>query len=145
MPGSTSGQRVEYGVVRSALMLIACIFAVALVLMPVAVRQSGTGNPLGLASAAAICLASGLAAECLGFVLTRTWSPLAGQLSGMSIRMLLPLFACLILALQGFSGRENLAFVCYLLAFYIVTLALETWLAVKRVAGPTETLHRSAS
>ena len=144
MSESTSGQKTDYGVVRSALILIACLFAVALVLMPVAIHQSGTGGPLGLASAAAICLVSGLAAECLAFVLSRNWSALAGQLSGMSIRMLLPLFVCLLLALQGFSGRENLAFVCYLLAFYVATLTLETWLAVKRVAGATETLRPSA-
>lgn len=144
MPGSTSGQATDYGFVRSAFMLFACVFAVALVLMPIATRQLGSGSPAGLAIAAAICLVSGLAAECLGLVLTRAWSPLAGQLSGMLVRMFLPLFACLILALQGFGGRENLAFICYLLAFYIATLAIETWLAVKRVAKPSATIHSSA-
>ena len=128
---------------RSALMLIACIFAVALALTPIAFRQGGSGGPLGLTIAAAICLFSGLGAECLSHVLTRLSSPLAGQLSGMSIRMFLPLCVCLVLALAGFSGRENLAFVCYLLAFYIATLVLETWLAVKRVAEPSATLRHS--
>jgi hypothetical protein len=125
-------------------MLAACISAVALVLMPVAIRQTGSGGPLGLAIAAGICLFSGLGAECLSHVLTRVSSPLAGQLSGMLIRMFLPLFVCLVLALQGFSGRENLAFICYLLAFYVATLVLETWLAVKRVAEPSATLRHGA-
>jgi len=124
-------------------MLIACIFGVALALMPIAMRQTGSGGPPGLAIAAGICLVSGLAAESLSHFLTRVKSPLAGQLSGMTIRMFLPLSVCLMLALAGFSGRENLAFVCYLLAFYIATLVLETWLAVKRVAVPSATLRQS--
>ena len=62
----------------------------------------------------------------------------------MLVRMMLPLVVCLILALKGFSGRENLEFVCYLLAFYTTTLVLETWLAVKRVAYSAETLRHSA-
>jgi hypothetical protein len=124
-------------------MLIACIFGVALALFPIAMRQTGSGGASGLAIAAGICLVSGLAAESMSHFLTRMSSPLAGQLSGMMIRMFLPLAVCLMLALAGFSGRENLAFVCYLLAFYIATLALETWLAVKRVAVPSATLRQS--
>ncbi len=144
MPGSTSGQASEYGFMRSALMLIACVFAVALVMMPIAVRRVGSAGLVGLGIAAAICLLSGLAAECLCHVMNRISSPLAGQLSGMLVRMMLPLVVCLILALKGFSGRENLEFVCYLLAFYTTTLVLETWLAVKRVAYSAETLRHSA-
>jgi hypothetical protein len=144
MRGATSGQTTNYGFLRSALMLAACVFAVALAMMPIAIRQLGSAGPLGLGIAAAICLLSGLLAECLGYILTRTWSPLAGQLSGMTIRMMLPLAVCLTLALEGFSGRENLAFVCYLLAFYIATLVLETWLAVKRVAGPSKAVSSCA-
>jgi hypothetical protein len=120
-------------------MLLACVFAVALVMLPYAINQAGSAGPIGLAAAAVICLVSGIAAEAISFALTRSASPLFGQLSGMIIRMMLPLFACLILALQGFSGRENLAFVCYLLAFYVSSLVLETRLAVKRVASTSHT------
>jgi len=128
---------------RSALLLIACVFIVAVLLAPVAIRQTGSAGLAGLAVAGGICLFSGLAAESLSLALTRLSSPLFGQLSGMSIRMFLPLGVCLILAVSGFSGRENLFFVCYLLAFYIATLVLETWLAVKRVAAPSATLRSS--
>ncbi len=51
----------------------------------------------------------------------------------MAIRMVPPLAICVVLAAQGADGREHLAFIGYLLAFYLVTLAVETWLAVKRV------------
>jgi hypothetical protein len=144
MPGSTSRQATDYGFVRSALMLLACVFAVALVLLPYAINQAGSAGPFGLAAAAGICLVSGLAAEAASYALTRSASPLAGQLSGTIIRMLLPLFACLILALQGFSGRENLAFVCYLLTFYMSSLVMETRMAVKRVAATPGTAGKSA-
>ena len=42
------------------------------------------------------------------------------------------LAVCIGLAAFGQSGRQHLAFIGYLLTFYLVTLALETWLAVKR-------------
>jgi hypothetical protein len=46
----------------------------------------------------------------------------------------------MLLALQD-GGREHLAFVVYLLTFYFVTLALDTWWAVKRVAGAAARSH----
>jgi hypothetical protein len=60
-------------------------------------------------------------------------SPLAGTLIGMMIRMALPLGVCVALLASGQNGREHLLFIGYLLLFYMVTLVLETWLAVKRV------------
>jgi hypothetical protein len=125
-------------------MLSACIFVIALALSPIAIRQQGSGAPLGLIVAAMICLISGLAADWLSCFLTRNGSPLAGQLSGMMVRMFLPLVVCLVLVAKGYSGRENLAFVCYLLIFYVATLALETWLAVKRAAASGSAFDKSA-
>jgi hypothetical protein len=124
-------------------MLSACIFAIALALSPIALEQQGSGAPVGLVIAGAICLLSGLAAESLSS-LTRNSSPLAGQLCAMMLRMFLPLVVCLILAAQGFSGREHFAFVCYLLAFYFASLVLETWLAVKRCGTCGSALDKSA-
>jgi hypothetical protein len=52
-----------------------------------------------------------------------------GVLGAMAIRMGIPLFVCLALALRG--GGDSLAgFVYFLLAFYLATLAVETWFAV---------------
>jgi hypothetical protein len=129
---------------RSAMKLAACVLAVALALTPIAVRQEGSGGPIGLAVAAAICLLSGLLAEGAGCYLSQAVSPLAGVMSGMAVRMILPLAVCVALASLGHDGRHHLAFVCYLLAFYIVTLIVETWLAVKRVAGPSSALNKNA-
>jgi hypothetical protein len=59
--------------------------------------------------------------------------------------MVPPLGICLVLAAQGARGRDHLAFLCYLMSFYFVMLALETWLTVKRVARASSDLSYRAS
>jgi len=135
MLGSTSGQATISDFLRSATLLIACILVVALALTPFAVRSTGSAGLGGLAIAAGVCLLAGFGAEAISAVIARLASPLAGAMLGMGIRMLPPLMLCLGLAITGQSGRNHLAFVFYLLAFYFATLAMETVLAVKRVAA----------
>jgi len=60
------------------------------------------------------------------------------------VRMILPLGVCAALLASGQNGRQHLAFIDYLLAFYMITLALETWLAVKRTASPASTSNQSS-
>ena len=134
MPGLPSGQLKSLGFVRSALMLLACISVVALALIPVALSNTGSGGLAGLAVAAAICLAAGLAAEGFSTLLASIGQTLVAPMVGMGIRMVPPLFLCLALGVSGQSGREHLPFIFYLLAFYFTTLVMESWLAVKRVA-----------
>jgi hypothetical protein len=130
---------------RPALLLAGCVLAVALLLSPVALSQAGSGGPLGLALAAAICLGAGWLAEAVAYVLHRSASPLVLMLLCMAIRMVPPLGICLVLAAQGARGRDHLAFLCYLMSFYFVMLALETWLTVKRVARASSDLSYRAS
>lgn len=136
MDGVTSGQVTMHDFVRSAIWLAACVLALALVLMPFAANQAGSAGPAGLAIAAAICLASGVVAEAIATALART-SPLGATLIGMFIRMALPLGVCVAILASGQTGRQHLAFIGYLLGFYMVTLSLETWLAVKRAGSAT--------
>jgi hypothetical protein len=131
-----------HGLARTAILLAACIFVVALLLTPIAMRQPGSGAPIGLAIAAAICLVSGLLSESIAALLCRS-NPLAATLAGMAVRMILPLGVCVGLLAAGQTGREHLAFVGYLLVFYVVTLVLETILAVKRASGRS-TLKQNA-
>jgi hypothetical protein len=132
------------GFARPALLLAGCVGAVALLLSPFAMVRSGSGGMTGLAIAAVICLVAGWVAEALACLLQRSVSPLGVMLLGMTVRMLPPLGVCLVLAAQGARGREHLAFICYLLAFYLVTLALETWLTVKRISLTSSNLNHSA-
>jgi hypothetical protein len=131
-----------HGLVRSAIMLSACVLATALVLMPVAVTQSGSNGPLGLGSAAGICLFSGLIAEGAAIVLSRT-SPVGGAICGMMVRMFIPLGVCVAILAAEQSGRDNLYFIVYLLTIYMVVLGVETWIAVKRSSDPPSTSNRS--
>ena len=129
--------------VRPVLLLTGCVLAIALILLPIAWNRVGSGGPVGLAIAAGVCLTAGVVAEILAYSLRRHVAPLGVMLLGMTIRMVPPLGICMYLAAQGARGREHLAFIFYLLAFYLVTLALETWFNVKR-AGRTSNPLSSA-
>jgi hypothetical protein len=120
--------------VRAALLVGGCVLVVALAILPFAAGRSGTAGLGGVGLAAAICLLAAWAAEALAWMLDQRVSPLGLMLLGMAIRMLPPLAICVGLAAKGASGRQHMAFIVYLLAFYMVTLALETWLTVQRVA-----------
>jgi hypothetical protein len=67
------------------------------------------------------------------------------MLVGMAVRIVPPLVICLVLAVQGASGRQHLAFIAYLLTFYCVTLAFETWLAVHRAGKNSARPEQGAS
>ena len=119
---------------RSASLLAGCVLLVALLIAPFAAGKTGSGGLVGLSVAAAICLLAGWVAESVACWLQGRVTPLAVMLLGMAIRMVPPLGICVALAAQRASGREHLAFIVYLLVFYLVTLAMETWLTVSRVA-----------
>jgi hypothetical protein len=132
------------GFVRPVLVLAGCVFAVALLLLPFAWGRIGSGGPLGLAVAGAICLIAGCAAEGLSFVLRRRVAPLNAMLLSMAVRIVPPLGICLVLAARRVDGRDHLAFIAYLLVFYLATLAVETWLAVKRVSHSSSHFNHNA-
>lgn len=120
---------------RASLLLAGCVLAGGLALAPFAISKTGSSGIGGVALAGAICLVAGLLAEGIAHLLGRGVSPLAVMLLGMSIRIMPPLGICLVLAAQGARGREHLAFIVYLLAFYLATLALETWFNVSRISA----------
>lgn len=125
--------------VRSVVVLTVCILATAALLLPVAIRESGTGNLAGLAFVTAMFLASSWISEAVSLRLHRSGSPLVAMGLAMAIRTVPPLLVCLYLAARGYSGRENFALIGYLFAFYFVTLVVETRLAVKRGSGHNST------
>src|SRR5688572_1732855 len=132
----TSASATMHGFARSAIMLSACILAAALLLAPLALGRAGSGGLLGLTLAAGICLVSGLVAEAISGVVSCT-SPFGAVMIGMMVRMFAPLGVCVALLANGQSGRDHLPFIGYLLTFYMCTLGLETWLAVKRSPNPS--------
>jgi hypothetical protein len=133
MRGLSNEQVTRHGFVRSALLVAAAVLAVGLLLAPFAARQTDMNGILGLALAGAICLVAACLAEGVGCALSRTGSHLAAMLFSMALRFIPPLAVCFVLAASGAGGQQHFAFVCYLLILYLATLAVETWLAVKRV------------
>jgi hypothetical protein len=131
-----------YGLVRSAIMLTACVLATALVLMPIAAMHRGSNGLLGLAVAAGICFISGLIGEVTSIIVSRT-SPVGAAICGMMVRMFIPLGVCLAILASGQNGRDHVYFIGYLLTFYMVVLGLETWIAVKRSSGRPSRSNRS--
>jgi hypothetical protein len=81
-------------------------------------------------TAALICLLSGTTALAVMQLPLSRQQPFVGLLLAMALRMLPPLVVCLLLAQQG-SGAEYLGFVCYLILFYLLTLAAETLLSLQ--------------
>jgi uncharacterized membrane-anchored protein len=135
MHGLTNGQVANQGFLRSALVLAGCMTVVALLLLPIALRQTGTGSPLGLAAAGGLCLFSACLAELISCTLAKTGAHLVAVMISMGLRVTPPLAVCLLLAASGADGEQHLAFVGYLMAFYFVMLGAETWFAVKRAGG----------
>jgi hypothetical protein len=133
MRGLSNEQVRGHGFVRSALLVSAAVLVVGLLLSPFAAHQSDMNGILGLASAAVICLVAAYGAEGVSCALSRTGSHLAAMLFSMALRFVPPLAVCFVLAARGADGQQHFAFVCYLLVFYLATLAVETWLAVKRI------------
>lgn len=133
MSATTESESSRTSFWRSSLLVVGSVLLGGLALAPFAISQSGSAGIGGLAIAGVICLAAGLVAEGIAVLLGRGVSPLATMLLGMTVRMLPPLGICLFLAAQGARGREHLAFIVYLLSFYLVTLAVETWLSVRRL------------
>jgi hypothetical protein len=86
---------------------------------------------------------SGLIAEATAFVIPRT-VPTGAALVRMFVRMFIPLGVCVAILTTGQNGRDHLFFIGYLLTLYVVTLAVETWLAVLRASATTNRSSRIA-
>jgi hypothetical protein len=129
------GQDMSRNFIRSVFVLTVCILVTAVFLLPVAIRESGTGNLIGLAIVTAMFLTTAWISEAVSTRFHRTGSPLVALGLTMAIRALPPLLVCFYLAANGYSGQENFALIGYLFAFYFVTLVVETRLAVKRGSG----------
>ncbi len=95
----------------------------------------------GLASASVawlVNLAGGLAALWFSHMLREPAQVVAQVLAGMFLRMGIPLAACMVVYLRG-GMLADAGFVYYIMAFYFVTLAVETVLLARwSPNGPTK-------
>lgn len=141
MGGWSNTSWVNLSFVRSSFITVIFVLTLAAVLSvpAAALGHFGSAGPLGIWSAAGVCLAGVLAGNVATAWCRGADSALLTLCIGIFIRMLPPLTACLFLASRG-GGREHIAFVAYLLTFYLTTLTLDTFWAVHRVANNQTTL-----
>jgi hypothetical protein len=119
------------GFISGAVTLLATVLLGYAAISPVAAWTQGTPGLWAAAVAALICLAAGMMA--LGLIERLSASnPLASALGGMTLRMVVPLSA--VAAVYWWDGPlTETGMVFYVLAFYMITLAVETYLAVRKV------------
>jgi hypothetical protein len=117
--------------IAGSVALIASILLGYVVISPVAAWTQGTPGLWSAAVAALICLVAGIMA--LGLVeRLSARNPLASVLGGMTLRMIVPLLA--VAAVYWWDGPlAEAGMVFFVLAFYMIMLAAETYLAVRRV------------
>lgn len=113
-------------------LLVAVVTGLCALLLPGIYWWQGISKFLEAGAAAMLCLLSGITAIAATSCLARQQQPLAGLLLAMALRMLPPLVVCLLLSFQG-DGDKYLGFIAYLLLFYGITLAIETYLSIQRV------------
>lgn len=100
-----------------------------LVVLPVAYAVGGPAGLVAALSAAALCLASGALSLLASTVVSRASAPLGGLLVGIMVRMALPLGAVMVIYHRG-GWLVAAGMIYYVLVFYMITLAAETWIAV---------------
>lgn len=115
---------------RSAMTLALAIVAVSVLVGPLAYMAEGQFGVLSALAAAGICLICGFAA-----IAVREWfnsqnNPLAGVLGSMAVRFFPPLVLCLLVAIKR-ADSNCFVFSCSLLVYYLVSLAVDSWLAVQ--------------
>ncbi|MFN0018065.1 MAG: hypothetical protein ACKVP0_07390 [Pirellulaceae bacterium] len=129
---------------RPASLIRACalLAAVLLALLPCFAAYgyfaSGSIGILAALVACGICLACGILALCVTSIAQKMNQGIQGILGAMLVRMGVPLFALLVLPKIG--GPLVAAGVTgMVMAYYLVTLAMETWLSLRFVPANKNT------
>ena len=111
---------------------VAGVLGLSVLLLPCVLVLQGRNGFLEAGAAALLCTSAGLVALAVVSWQTRQQQPLGGMLLAMVLRILPALAVCMLLAIQG-EGKQYISFISYLIVFYLVTLALETYLSVQLV------------
>ncbi len=109
--------------------LASALILVLMLTLPVAYWLQGVRGLIECSVASLLCLLPSLLALAVSHRFLGTPHAMGAILSGMALRSMPPLLVCLVLALKT-TGLEKMHFVSYLLLFYMVALAVETFLSV---------------
>jgi hypothetical protein len=119
------------GLARCAMILIVVMLGFMLACLPLAYWLGGNAVE-SLLAAVGVCITPGLAALVVVYHFSSIGQHLVGMLIAMVCRLMPPLVVCLWLALNrdAVNGR---VFAGFLIAAYLVSLAVETFLSVRSV------------
>jgi hypothetical protein len=126
----------ENSLVSCAIILTLALSAFTLVCLPLAIWLGGN-SVMSLFAATGVCITPGLAAIGVSHYFTRMGQPLPGVLLAMGCRILPPLVVCLWLAVNKYAAQGQI-FAGFLIAAYLVSLGVETFLAVRAMPSPTK-------
>lgn len=112
--------------------VLSLAFAVA---VPIALNAAGWDGVAAAGCAALLCLAAGVAVIVLTLFASSPEHVAYLVVLGMLLRMGIPLVSCLAIYYRG-GWLVDGGMVYYLLVFYPLTVAAETWLDVTRLSPP---------
>jgi hypothetical protein len=112
--------------------------AVGLILAPLVWALQGSLGLVALVAAASFCGASAIGAQLIatllaGSALAGSASPIHAVMIAMLLRMVPPLALCAVVGLRR-GPLTDAGIVFYMIGFYLVTLAVDTWLSVRRIS-----------
>jgi len=116
---------------RTAILMAAVLFAY-LFCAPVAWKVGGLSGLCASGLAAATCLAGAVGALLISLRLGGAFGGLPSLAGGMMFRLGLPLLSGLVAVCRG--GPSDRVFLCWLIAFYLVALAVETLLTLPELS-----------
>jgi hypothetical protein len=105
---------------------------VCLVLAPLVWALQGSIGLVAIVTAAFICGASSVGAQLIAVLLVGS-SPVHSVMIAMLLRMVPPLALCAAVGLRR-GPLTDAGIVFYMIGFYLVTLAVDTWLSVRRIS-----------
>ena len=118
------------GFLSCALMLSVAIALFYLGFIPLVVWWHGASGLQPAGAAALLSLLVGLAVLAINHHPSLRQRPLVAMLAAMSVRMLPLLSVSLVVAVRE-DKSEYFGFIAYLVVFYLVTLAIETFISVQ--------------
>lgn len=107
--------------------------AICLVLAPLVWALQGSAGIVALVTAALFCGASASGAQLIAVLLVGSAYPIHAVMIAMLLRMVPPLALCAAVGLRR-GPLTDAGIVFYMIGFYLITLAVDTWLSVRRIS-----------
>ena len=104
-----------------------------LILAPLVWALQGNIGLVAMGTAAFFCGASAIGSQFIAVLLTGPAYPVHATMLAMMLRMAPPLLLCMLVGLRR-GPLTDAGMVFYMIGFYLVTLAVDTWLSVGRIS-----------